>query len=418
MDDSYTQEIDVDTRVKSLLQVYGYKQLTDFREQAGSAFTEEMGEIFSKSSKHGKGKARPDVMLKVKVGHEDIYVIIEDKLNKNKLISTTNGKLNVDDSAIRDFAVNGAYCYAKLLLDANYCKNLVIVGVAGNNEDHLKVDAYFIAKSNKTNKLEIVKMFSNKHGELSFLIKSNFEILYKKTKEEFEVKYMETLDEVKLTVQKYLTEEVKKYSSEISRERVLACQDFLTKLDNLTSDDIKDDDDDIKANDIVVESKSADDIKDDIKVKDVVKSTNSESNANIKMVKLHMSIKGFHDVKVDAYFNGNNVKYYLVQGSMWVKPKTLTDVEIETKYNTNAGGIKNKNSLIRSIKLVDDFIKDGSISIVNSGKTLFVNKDIEFNAPSTIGCMVKQSGAINGNDILVDDHGKKLGEILKDFGMK
>lgn len=95
-------------------------------------------------SKHGKGQGLPDFAITFE-DYPDTCLLIEDKYGIDFLIKeTAGGDLSLSNKAIKDYAVNGVYHYAKSILendDSPYeFTNVYALGVAGEGfEDDLDI---------------------------------------------------------------------------------------------------------------------------------------------------------------------------------------------------------------------------------------------------------------------------------------
>ena len=106
-----------------------------------------MQEALKGASKTGKGgKAAIDFVVE-KYG--DLPVVIENKLGIKKLQALeTPTIIKEDASSVRDFALNGALHYAKHLVKANTYKEVIAVGVAGDDEYNVEIKIFYVAENN------------------------------------------------------------------------------------------------------------------------------------------------------------------------------------------------------------------------------------------------------------------------------
>lgn len=83
---------------------------------------------------------KPDFHIE---GYE-IPVVIEDKVNLKKLISQTKDGIKNDDDSVKNFAVNGALYYARNMISSGGYKEVVAIGVAGDNEENVTLKVYYV----------------------------------------------------------------------------------------------------------------------------------------------------------------------------------------------------------------------------------------------------------------------------------
>lgn len=153
---------------------YGKTQAKEMNEGIAIALRD------ANSKSGGKGSNYPDIMLMINSDkmNRHIPVMIEAKGNKNKLERIKNeeieqatpwksdskpgaknqhkkGELNY--SAIEQYAVNGAYHYAKIILDNDNCSydEVIFIGINGtelddkNQATHTEQKAYYLSRKNK-----------------------------------------------------------------------------------------------------------------------------------------------------------------------------------------------------------------------------------------------------------------------------
>lgn len=75
----------------------------------------------------------------------DVPVLFENKLYSKYLIKLdAKGRISTTQSAIKKYAVNGALHYARTILKSKMYKSCIIVGVAGDNPDHVVQQVYYV----------------------------------------------------------------------------------------------------------------------------------------------------------------------------------------------------------------------------------------------------------------------------------
>lgn len=94
----------------------------------------EINEALSTASKRGTGKAGyPEYVAVV----NDFVIVIEDKADLDKhIMLTEKGIISTDTKAVTDYAVNGAYFYAKHIAQNSSFKKIIAIGVSGDEKHH------------------------------------------------------------------------------------------------------------------------------------------------------------------------------------------------------------------------------------------------------------------------------------------
>ena len=94
----------------------------------------EINEALSTASKRGTGNAGyPEYVAVV----NDFVIVIEDKADIGKhILLTDKGIISTDTKAITDYAVNGAYFYAKHIAQNSSFKKIIAIGVSGDEKHH------------------------------------------------------------------------------------------------------------------------------------------------------------------------------------------------------------------------------------------------------------------------------------------
>jgi len=118
----------------------------------------ELNEVLKSASKRGTGKAGyPEYVAVVK----DYVIVIEDKadLSKHEKLTDT-GILSVGQKDIADFAVNGAYYYAKHIAQNSSFRKVFAIGVSGN-EKHHKITPLYVDDRDGYKKLPDVESFTS-----------------------------------------------------------------------------------------------------------------------------------------------------------------------------------------------------------------------------------------------------------------
>ncbi len=122
------KEVKTDLWVASQLKECGIEY------DAQGSNVKELDEALKTASKRGTGKAGyPEYVSVV----DDYVIVIEDKadLDKQKKL-TKDGVIDIDVKAVTDYAVNGAYFYAKHIAQNSSFKKVFAVGVSGDEKHH------------------------------------------------------------------------------------------------------------------------------------------------------------------------------------------------------------------------------------------------------------------------------------------
>lgn len=177
----WTLEDDVDDYVKSKLEHLGLKKQKDYNVKSSmSPYMKEALRGSAKTKNKTNRPGEPDFHIEKKY---NIPIVFENKLGSKKLISETKDGIKEDDKSIRDFAVNGALYYATRMIDSGKYKKVVAIGVAGDSEDDVEIQVYYVYGSS----MKSVKYMS-KYRTLDFLeSEQTFDNFYKDailTKEE------------------------------------------------------------------------------------------------------------------------------------------------------------------------------------------------------------------------------------------
>lgn len=111
------------------------------RHPQGIAGITEIDDALKTGSKRGTGKVgKPEF---VAVSHSkqygDFVLVIEDKVDtaNQQLTDTITGLLSDDVKAITDYAMNGAWWYARHIIDNTSYKHAIAIGVSGDEKHHI-----------------------------------------------------------------------------------------------------------------------------------------------------------------------------------------------------------------------------------------------------------------------------------------
>lgn len=137
----WKKEEDVNDFVKSEFSKLGLEKNQDYNtESTMSFYLQDALKGFSKTEDKA-GVGRPDFSVEKYA----IPVLIEDKFSHKKLINQNEKDgIKSDDKSVRDYAVNGALHYARGCIASTKYKEVIAVGVAGDNPDNVEIQVYFV----------------------------------------------------------------------------------------------------------------------------------------------------------------------------------------------------------------------------------------------------------------------------------
>jgi hypothetical protein len=143
----WKNEDSVNNWVNSQLEKLGLKRDIDFFTE--SNMSEKLKESLKGSAKTAKKTTfgKPDFHTeKYSNGRKQnaIPVIIENKVKLGKLIAETKDGIKFDDAAIAGNAVNGALYYARNMISSGKYRDVIAVGVAGDNIENVKIKVYYV----------------------------------------------------------------------------------------------------------------------------------------------------------------------------------------------------------------------------------------------------------------------------------
>lgn len=139
----YTLEADVDDFVKSQLIALALQKLIDFNEK--SAMSEYLKAALRGSSKTTAKSSygQPDFTIE----KYPIPVVVEDKLGNRYHIAETKDGIKMDDTSIKKYAVNGAIYYAKNIIASKKYKEVIAIGISGDNDENIQISVYYVFSS-------------------------------------------------------------------------------------------------------------------------------------------------------------------------------------------------------------------------------------------------------------------------------
>ena len=225
------KEVSIDELIRTSLKNLGLKMDVDFFEKNPSPCLKEALKGASKTTK-AKGSGVPDFIIEKYKSNfyskNTIPVIIENKREISKLEKLENGKFDLSQKSISDYALNGALHYANAIVRSESYSECIAIGAAGSSEEELQIKILYVLKG--TNAPQILK-FNNLH----FLENQNtFSAFYKNITLSEEQKH-----EILLTSLKELEAQSKKlnklmHSLNITApQRVLYVSGMLLSMQNM-----------------------------------------------------------------------------------------------------------------------------------------------------------------------------------------
>ena len=204
----------------------------------------EINEALSSASKRGTGKAGYPEYVAVVNG---FVIVIEDKADTMKHCKLTDSNiLDMDQKAVTDYAVNGAYFYAKHIAQNSNFRKVFAIGVSGDAKHH-KITPLFVDDREGYKNLDDVESFTM-FSEQNIQEYYTRNVLGEETPEE------KTTAEI-LKDAAMLHEYLRTYGSLKDQDKPLVVSGILLaldeiekgtfSLDSLTGDDVKTDGDKI-----------------------------------------------------------------------------------------------------------------------------------------------------------------------------
>ena len=147
----------VKKEVKTDLWVAGQLDKCKIQYTPQGSDVKEINDALSTASKRGTGKAGfPEYVAVV----NDFVIVIEDKADLGQHIKLTDtGIIDVATKAVTDFAVNGAYFYAKHIAQNSNFRKVFAIGVSGDSKHH-KITPLYVDDRESYKRLPDVESFA------------------------------------------------------------------------------------------------------------------------------------------------------------------------------------------------------------------------------------------------------------------
>ncbi len=163
---NWSLEDDVNDYIKKQFKELGLSKQKDYNVE--SSMSEYMKEALKGSAKTKKKTSfgKPDFHIE----KYKIPIIFENKLGLKKLIFKTKEGIKTDDKSINTYAVNGVLYYANQMIASNKYKEVIAIGVAGDNEENIKIEIYYVYGTSIKNikKMENYETFDFLENKKSF----------------------------------------------------------------------------------------------------------------------------------------------------------------------------------------------------------------------------------------------------------
>lgn len=133
---------------------------------------------FMKESLKGSAKTKnktnsgvPDFSIEgFKVGNSTVPIVFESKVGFKKLIAENKEGIKMDGKSIKDYAVNGALYYAQNMISSGKYREVIAIGVAGDNEENVQIRVYYVYGfgHNSFKEIESVDTFDFLENDITF----------------------------------------------------------------------------------------------------------------------------------------------------------------------------------------------------------------------------------------------------------
>lgn len=174
--------------IKTDLWVYELLKQADIELDPQGSSVKELNEAFKTASKKGTKKVGfPEYVGIVK----DYVIVIEDKADLSKHIKLDeNNCISTEVDAVVGYAVNGAYYYAKHIVNNSTFKKIIAIGVSGNEKKH-RITPMYVDETEYYRELPDIESF------ISFNQDNIDEYYVKEVLKETTVKEKETIEILK-----------------------------------------------------------------------------------------------------------------------------------------------------------------------------------------------------------------------------
>ena len=112
-----------------------------------SSMSEYMKEALrgSAKTKNKTNFGKPDFQIEsFAIKGSTVPIVIENKLKQSRLASRNKDTIKLDETSVSNFAVNGALYYAQNMIASDKYKEVIAIGVAGDNFENVKVEVYYV----------------------------------------------------------------------------------------------------------------------------------------------------------------------------------------------------------------------------------------------------------------------------------
>lgn len=179
----WTLENNVNDWVKAQFAALGLLNREHYGEE--SSMSDKLRQALAGGSKTRlkTGSGKPDFHIE----NYTLPVLIEDKLGIRKLSAKQNQELKMDEKSIQQYATNGAVAYAQAIIASGRYSEAIAVGIAGDDEANVDIEAYYVHSAGtqpklltevqRLNFLENEAAFNEMHRAAKLTDKERHEIL-------------------------------------------------------------------------------------------------------------------------------------------------------------------------------------------------------------------------------------------------
>jgi len=144
----WTLEDDVDDWVKTQLTKLGLVKNVSFNVQGAMSDRLQDALRGGSKTKFKTGIGKPDLHVEIYSGLSNdahiVPVLIENKLGLKKLVAKQGAEIKMDERSVQTFAVNGAIAYAQSVIASGAYKEVIAIGIAGDDENNVELQVYYV----------------------------------------------------------------------------------------------------------------------------------------------------------------------------------------------------------------------------------------------------------------------------------